>query len=361
MRGELRRLYDRARILGGMLAIRACRRQPYPFYINLIINSRCTLRCAYCFGRYPDRRHTDMPLARFRETVDLLRAHDTRFIILQGGEPLLHPDLGAMLAYLRRCGIVSGISTNGQLPERIRELPELDLMDNICFSLDGAAPGNDRVRGSGCYDRVMDSIDAVRRYRHIPIRINTTVHRFVLDDVHHLAELVRRERLEWGVSLLFLGDEQAGDDALNPGEEDVRAYLRTVLDYKRRGYPIFTSSRALRYALDWPVPYSRRYLTADECRSLPDFSAIICQYGRYEAVVDEDGSLYPCNAWQGRFAAGNVERDDFAAAYARLAAKPCATCFIPPLINTSAMINWDIAVIAETVADTVRSRFRRRA
>lgn len=343
-----------------MLAIRGLRRPPYPFYVNLIINSRCPLRCTYCFGRYPQRNRPDLPLARFRELVDELQAHGTRYIILQGGEPLLHPELGAMLADLYRRGIVSGISTNGQLPERIRELPELDLMDNICFSLDGNRAGNDAIRGAGSFDRVLESIAMTRQYRNVPIRINTTVHKQVLADVHFMADLVRDRRLEWGISLLFFGDESADGTDLNPDPEALQAYLREVLRYKRSGYPIFTSTRALQYALDWPVPYTRRYLTAADCAALPAFRPIQCQYGRYEMVIDEDGQVYPCNAWQGKFDAGRVDRDGVAGACARLAAKPCHTCFIPPLINTSAMINWDPAVIGETIADTVRNQWRRR-
>lgn len=356
--GELRRLCDRALTLARMLAIRPLRRRPYPFYVNLVINSRCSLRCSYCFGRYGERGHADMPLASFTALVDGLHRRGTRFVVVQGGEPLLHPDLGAMLVHLHRRGIVSGISTNGQHPELLARIPELQLLDNICFSLDGAPAGNDRVRGAGCFARVSESIDAVRRlYPRLPVRINTTLHRHVMDDAPFLAEFTRARGIEWGVAFLFLGTESLAGEPLAPGPEQLRAYLELLLDYKRRGYPIFTSSRAIRYALTWPE-YAVRHLDAAGARARLSVPPIRCQYGRYEIVIDEDGRVLPCNALQEGFAAGTLARDGFDAAFARLAAKPCYTCPALPLINTSAMLNWDWRVIVETVAGHLRHRLR---
>ncbi len=357
-RRETARLWDRGRILAAMLAIRAFRRPRYPFYVNLVINSRCTNRCAYCFGRYAERQRPDLPYEKFLALAELLAARGTRYVLIQGGEPLLHPDLGRMLGHLAGRRIVTALASNGQLPERIGEIPELDLMDNLCFSLDGMAEGNDRVRGTGTFARVLRSIGEVRRRYGVPVRINSTVHRHVAGDVHEMARLVRDQRLEWGCSFLFRGNEEQEGEPLGMSTEEIRAYLAELLAYKKRGYPIFTTSRVLRYAAAWPVPYDRVFLSAAEAAALPGFRPIHCQYGQYELVIDEDGALYPCQGMQGVFAAKNWERDGFDSAFTHLATKQCDTCYILPLMNTSAMINWDWRVIGETVWETLRNRFR---
>lgn len=354
---EIRRLFNRARLLAHMLSIRALRRPPFPLYVNLVINSRCNLRCAYCFGHYPLRGHADLAFPEFCRLVTALRQRGTVFILIQGGEPLLHPQLGDMLAFLHDQGIISAIVSNGQCPERIAQLPELELMDNICFSLDGNAAGNDLVRGGGSFAKVMRSIAEVQRHYTLPVRLNTTVHRHVLDDVPFMAELVRAHHLEWGVAFLFHGNEQLAGTPLAPAAEERRAYLQRILAYKRRGYPIFTTTRILQYCHDWPDAAGGIAISRARARALHLRNYVECQYGSYEVVIDEDGCVYPCQAMQGIFPARNIHTDGLAAALAHLDGKPCHTCCIPPLINTSAMINWDAGVIIETVGDALRNRY----
>jgi MoaA/NifB/PqqE/SkfB family radical SAM enzyme len=341
-----------------MLAIKAMGKPRYPFYVNLVINSRCNLKCSYCFGRYSSRKRPDWAWEDLKILIDDLHRRGTRYILVQGGEPLLHQDLGKILRYSVEKGIVTALVTNGTLPDRIREIPEIALMDNICFSLDGNREGNDIVRGKGTFDKVMESIRVVKEVHRAPVRINSTISRYTIGDLDFFAEMVRNLRLEWGINFLFKGDEKLGEESMAPADEEVREFGRRFIEYIQKGYPIFTTSKVVRYVLGWPVPYAKKFLNREDAGKLLGKKAIECQYGNYELVIDEDGRVYPCQGMQGVFDAKNLKEVGFDAAFDHLKTKPCYTCYLTSLINTSAMINWDLGVIGETVFGTFRSRLR---
>ena len=352
----LRRYWNRIRTLYYMLAIKAFKKPRYPFYVNLVINSRCNLKCAYCFGAYSSRKSPDWKLDELKKLIDDLYERGTRYILVQGGEPLLHRDLGKIFSYIDSRGIVTGLVTNGTLPEIIRNMPELALLDNICFSLDGNRDGNDRVRGKGTFDKVLESIKAVQEVHRVPVRINSTITKYTVHDVDFMAEFMRENNLEWGINFLFKGDERLGEEDLAPEDKDIVTYQEKFLEYIRRGYPIFSTSKIIRYTLSWPVSYSRKFLGKEEALKLLGKKAIECQYGNYELVIDEDGRLYPCQGMQGMFDGKNLKEVGFDEAFRHLATKPCYTCYLVSMINTSAMINWDLNVIGETIGGTFRSR-----
>jgi len=355
------RIYDRGRLVFTMLAIKLLKKKKYPFYVNLVINSNCNLKCAYCFGNYPKRKNPDMSFDEFKEIIDILHSQKTIFICIQGGEPLLHRDLGRFLGYLHEKKIISSISTNGQFPSKIKEIPELDFLDNISFSLDGNKTGNDKVRGNGVFDKVMESIVETQRRYSVPIRIKTTVHKYVKNDAAFMSELVRKYNVDWGIDFLFnnpLNENNDLENDMSLSDSEVKEYLSEIRRLQKCGCPLYVSRKVFKYSSEWPVSYNQRFLTKADAANFPQFKPIECQYGNYEIVIDEDKKIYPCQAMQGIFDAKSIANEGFTAAFAELDKKPCYTCYMPTLINTSAMINWDLSVIGEIALNTIFSRVK---
>ena len=349
------RFKNRAKTLYHILKIKVLKKRPYPFYVNLVINSQCNLRCAYCFGKYSSREQRYWPFQKLKILIDELYKKGTRYILVQGGEPLLHPEIRQILQYLIKKKIVCAIVSNGTLPEKIKEIKEIAYLDNICFSLDGNKYGNDLIRGKGVFDKVVSSIEEVRKYYDTPIRINSTIHKYVINDCEFMAEFTKKNKIEWGVSYLFTGKEKFQGESLAPREEEIIQYQKKLIEYKKKGYPIFTALKILEYTLNWPYGYQKIFISKKEAKEKMGKRAIECQYGRYEIIIDEDGSVYPCNGLQGIFKAKNIYRDGLEEALDNLKNKPCYTCYLMPMINTSAMINWDFNVIFDTIFHTFRN------
>lgn len=106
---------------------------------HLVPIRRCNLACAYC-NEY-DHSSAPVPLDVLMRRVDHLARLGTGIITISGGEPLLHPELDSLVAYIRRKGIICGLITNGFLLNRswILRLNEAGL-DHLQISIDNVQP-----------------------------------------------------------------------------------------------------------------------------------------------------------------------------------------------------------------------------
>ncbi|HVS17723.1 MAG TPA: radical SAM protein [Planctomycetota bacterium] len=99
-----------------------------PRQLTIAITAQCNLRCVGCrYGRdfMPGAR---LPLDSVLLAMEDARAGGVHSVRLYGGEPLLHPDLPAMIAHGSALGLDVYVTTNGTLLERrIDELFEAGL------------------------------------------------------------------------------------------------------------------------------------------------------------------------------------------------------------------------------------------
>src|SRR5579863_3871465 len=111
----------------------------HPLLAHLIPIRRCNLACTYCneFDDFSKPVPTDEMFRR----IDRLGAMGTAIITISGGEPLLHPDLDAIIARIRKNGIIAGLITNGYLlvADRIERLNRAGL-EYLQISIDNAIP-----------------------------------------------------------------------------------------------------------------------------------------------------------------------------------------------------------------------------
>jgi MoaA/NifB/PqqE/SkfB family radical SAM enzyme len=107
------------------------------------VTTRCNLNCAYCedFGaRRNGQGATTLPLEDALRVLRTIRSGVDR-LILTGGEPLLHPDIDALLSGACRELKFRHLTllTNGLLlPEHERSLP---FVNRLVISLDSTDPG----------------------------------------------------------------------------------------------------------------------------------------------------------------------------------------------------------------------------
>src|SRR4029453_18890793 len=92
---------------------------PLPHELQLEVTGACNLRCPMCLVSHRPAlaRSAALSFARFQELVDGLP--ELRRLTLQGlGEPLLCPDLLAMVRYAAGRGVGGGFNSNGLLLPR---------------------------------------------------------------------------------------------------------------------------------------------------------------------------------------------------------------------------------------------------
>ncbi len=111
----------------------------HPLLAHIIPTRRCNLACTYC-NEYDDFSKP-VPIEEMFQRIDRLGEFGTSIITISGGEPLLHPDLDAIIARIRKNGIIAGLITNGYLltADRIEKLNHAGL-EFLQISIDNAMP-----------------------------------------------------------------------------------------------------------------------------------------------------------------------------------------------------------------------------
>ncbi|MCW6006556.1 radical SAM protein [Micromonospora sp. CPCC 205371] len=128
-------------------------------------NFDCNLACAYCCAESSPRaaaRRLEPALARV--VFGEFRSLGGRELLLTGGEPFMHPELGELVD--AAAGLERTILTNAMIFGRGRRRELLDSMDRsvtMQVSLDSATPElHDRQRGAGSWARALDGIGQAR-------------------------------------------------------------------------------------------------------------------------------------------------------------------------------------------------------
>jgi len=121
------------------MLISALRSKYRPVAAHLIPVRRCNLSCSYC-NEFDDHS-APVPAAVVFRRIDRLAELGTTIITLSGGEPLLHPDLEAIVARIRARGAIATVITNGYLlsRDRIQRLNRAGL-DHLQISIDNVNP-----------------------------------------------------------------------------------------------------------------------------------------------------------------------------------------------------------------------------
>ncbi len=169
--------------------------------VTIEITNHCQLHCRHCGIWSEKERHDIKASCVIRMLRELLERYRIYFISLTGGEPFLHSQCGSLLRALSTfCehGEISGfgVYTNAACTERIQKALSV-LGDSMCgmemgISIDGLKDTHDLLRGSGAYDRTMQTVKwIVENFRKsIEIELKFTINSLnyaQLIDVYRLA------------------------------------------------------------------------------------------------------------------------------------------------------------------------------
>ncbi|NQT94796.1 MAG: radical SAM protein [Lentisphaerae bacterium] len=158
-------------ILIGRLAQAVLRAQltsrPFLRYVDFAVDFACNLKCEHCFAtslNQPGRRRMEpADYARVAGEAMALGAVNFSF---QGGEPLMHDGLDAIVAACRPNRNLVSVTTNGTLLDdaAMARLKRIGA-DILTVSLDSSIPEeHDRFRGKeGTFDKAMDGIRRAMR------------------------------------------------------------------------------------------------------------------------------------------------------------------------------------------------------
>ncbi|MDO4811199.1 MAG: radical SAM protein [Eubacteriales bacterium] len=242
--------------------------------IYLEITNVCNLRCSFCPGTVREK-HFLSP-EEFRLLAAKLRPYTDYLYFHVMGEPLLHPQLGALLAIAHELGFRVCLTTNGTLLGKVQDvLLASPALHKVSISLH-SFEGNDRQEG------MSDYLDGVWQF-------------------------CRRAAAQGTLCALRLWNE-GGQDQRNG---DILRYLSGQLGFSVETTPVDARGNRrlcdrifLQHAekFDWP-DLSAQERHVQFCHGLSQQIAVLC-----------DGTVVPCCLdGQGAIPLGNLFSDDLSA------------------------------------------------
>ena len=289
-------------------------KKPAPIAVGFELTHRCNLACAYC------DRHTPMPREMSLEQITLalegLVELGMREMSLDGGEPLTHRHVAAIVDWLCERRIVVRMNTNGILVRRRAAV--VKRLAKVKISLDGPPAVHDAVRGVRAFERALDGANAARELG-VPVELTCVVGRHNAHAIDELVAIVEWQRLpiifQPARDSLFIGEEGPGRGFRLDGAGIAEAFAR-IEEHKRRGARVLNGWSSLRHF-----------------RNFPRDTSIPCAAGWINVTMDPEGNLYHCGQVARGGRAHNVVDLGVATAFGRLTRTGCQQCWCARVVE----------------------------
>jgi len=258
------------------------------------VTDRCNSRCVMCdYWRFGQ---TFLSTERAKALAFDFDQLETRWVLLSGGEPLLHPQWSEIAKILSGGKRQIWLLTAGLALKKQAQLVA-DLCQTVTVSLDGATSETyHSVRGVDAFDEVCAGIRAVAE-RGKRVSIRCTVQRRNYRDLPQLVELAH----QLGVAeISFLAIDTLTHVAFARRQE-IKENLALNID----DLPIFESilsDMTDRFARDFesgfiaesPLKLKRLVSYFSALNDLGEFPSVRCNAPRFSAVFTADGNIQPC-------------------------------------------------------------------
>jgi MoaA/NifB/PqqE/SkfB family radical SAM enzyme len=107
-------------------------------------HARCNCRCVMC-EIWKETDNTEMPFEELQRHLEDIRKLAVEWVVLSGGEPLMHSDLFRLATLLKQNGIRVTLLSTGILLKRFAT-QIVSHIDDVIVSLDGPPDVHDRIR-----------------------------------------------------------------------------------------------------------------------------------------------------------------------------------------------------------------------
>jgi len=154
---------------------------------SIIFTPRCNLRCPYCHNPslviQTDKNEDLLPLDEIRAFLNK-RKKLIGAVVISGGEPLIHENIGDLVTYIKSLGLKVKIDTNGLYPDQLIKLKA----DYIAMDIKTSPHNYYKLGLQGDRNKLLKSISYIIESG-IDHEFRTTVTEEIIDE-NDIAELV---------------------------------------------------------------------------------------------------------------------------------------------------------------------------
>ena len=165
-----------------------------PLVMSWNVTRECNMKCSHCYINATEKGlKNELTTQEGKMLMDQIRQVSSPLLILSGGEPLLRPDIYALISYGSSKGLKMGLGSNGSLidDDTAGKLKAAGIA-TVSISLDSHIPAqHDEFRGvAGSWEKAVNACKVLRK-NNVLVQVNTTLTQQnynQIDDIMSLAE-----------------------------------------------------------------------------------------------------------------------------------------------------------------------------
>lgn len=273
--------------------------------LNLLVSKHCNLHCKMCDYPIAPSYGEQLTTNEIKKLLSDASEIGLEWLEISGGEPMLRKDIYEIISYAHSFNIKTIMMTNGILIgiKEVRRLIDSGL-NEVAISLEGFAEINDKIRGNGNFDKVMDTISNFKSYQSKIdcLRVGVTISKY---NYNILFSLVKFLHENIGLNSI----------SLNPFNK----YMLTPENYQLRKNEFDITSEELPHLseqLERIIEYCETkeitYLTKNFLRKISQYfagSSMIpesgCNQPLFGCPIDAYGRVFTC--WGEVVCVGNIK------------------------------------------------------
>lgn len=285
---------------------RECRDQQL-LYLFLEITRKCNLCCKHCgsdcSAKITSRELTTSSWLKILEDI-AYSFSPSPTIVLTGGEPILHADIGKITGKIKSLGMTWGLVSNGYCldKESFESLRENGL-HSITLSLDGVQDTHNWLRGKkGSFEKTVNAIRIISK-SDIPYKdVVTCVNPKNLEDLDSIAQLLIETNMpSWRLFKIFPAGRAKGNRDLILSAHQSRKMFDWLTE---RRAPLMKRGLDVNLSCEGWLPFAEDIKMRRQpffCRAGVNIASILC-----------DGTITGCSNNSDIFFEGNILKDNFA-------------------------------------------------
>ncbi|MEM2099328.1 MAG: radical SAM protein [Candidatus Bathyarchaeia archaeon] len=265
-------------------------RFPLPFLsapstVDVFITSKCNLKCVHCFSATIEQ--TDLSLNALESIFDQLEKMRVLEVRINGGEPLMHPQIYSILRMLEHRRFRKVILTNGTLlnDRIVKQLKKSNVTPTVSLD-DSDAHDHDLFRGvEGAFEKTVAGLKTLQK-NEVQYGINCCLH---VKNIDRVEDIIKLAANEGACRITLLNLEPVGRVRSHkewvPSLEKYESALPRLIALKAKYRNIDVSLDAF---LSCSIP---REAVLEAKRGY-----VSCRAGRTALSIFSDCCVYPCNS-----------------------------------------------------------------
>lgn len=258
-----------------------------PYVVSWNITRRCNLSCKHCYIDASTAMEGELSTGEaLRVVQEVSEVAAGGLLILSGGEPLLRPDLEALVHRAATLGMTVVLGTNGTLITRPWARSQVDQgLGGVGISLDSlVAARHDAFRGTdGAWKATVEGI-GIARDAGLDVQLQMTLTRENLSELPRVAHFAREAGAR-ALSVFFLVCTGRGQELVDLNPEEYEDAIRVLISYRESGILVRP-----RCAPTW----RRAVAQARPDSILLQTDAGRCMAGKSYCRITPDGKVTPC-------------------------------------------------------------------